>query len=307
MKKSRHITSKVLMVRPARFGYNEETAENNAFQTKSGTETDKEIQGNVKKEFDFFVSNLTAVGVEVVVAKDSAKPVKTDAVFPNNWITFHEGGRIITYPMFAPSRRRERRAGIIHCVEVSGYYVSERRSFEFNEKLGYYLEGTGSIIFDRAEKKAYACLSPRTDKNLLQEVCAYLDYEPITFEALDDNGQQIYHTNVMMTMGEDFVVICLESIRSDEEKKMLLKHFKNDKKEVVDITIQQVRSFAGNMIQLDTASGNSVLVMSEQARMSLTSHQVQTLEKYCTLVDSPIYTIEKYGGGSARCMIAEIF
>lgn len=295
------------MVRPANFGFNEETAASNAFQSRNEKQAPEEIRRIARQEFDQFVKKLKTAGVNVIVAKDSVSPVKPDAVFPNNWVTFHQEGFIVTYPMFAPTRRKERRRKIIETVLAQGFKSSRRVNFEYNEKLDRFLEGTGSIIFDHQHRLAYACLSPRTDASLLEELCAELKYTAVVFHAVDGAGQDIYHTNVMMAMGEDFVVICLESVRDAGERDLLLRRFEETQKAVIDISLAQMNSFAGNMLQVRNQMGETILVMSSQAYQSLTPVQVQALSQRTQLLHSPIDTIEQYGGGSARCMMAEVF
>ena len=295
------------MVRPANFGFNEETAASNAFQSRDGRLHPEDIRKNAIREFDAFVEQLRAAGVHVVVVADSVKPVKPDAVFPNNWATFHQEGFVVTYPMFAPVRRRERRRQVIDTVLREGFHSERRINLEFNEKINRFLEGTGSIIFDHRHRLAYACLSPRTDAGLLDELCRLLEYEKVVFHAVDAKGQDIYHTNVMMALGETFVVICLDTVRDPMERKLLEQKFRETKKETVEITLDQMNAFAGNMLQVRNDRDETLLVMSEQAFRSLKPAQITTLERHTRLLHSPIDTIETYGGGSARCMIAEIF
>lgn len=295
------------MVRPANFGFNEETAESNAFQSRDGRMSPEDIRKKAIQEFDAFVEKLRAAGVHVIVAADSAKPAKPDAVFPNNWATFHQEGFIVTYPMYAPVRRRERRRQVLDTVLREGFHSERRINLEYNEKLKRFLEGTGSIIFDHQNRLAYACLSPRTDAGLLDELCQLLNYEAVVFHAVDGKGQDIYHTNVMMALGETFVVICLDTVSDAAERKLLEKKFRDTKKEIVAISLDQMNAFAGNMLQVRNNREETLLVMSEQAYRSLTPAQIQTLERHTQLLYSPIDTIETYGGGSARCMIAEVF
>ena len=300
-------TRHLLMVRPANFAYNEETAVNNAFQTRAEANQAAEIHKKALLEFDAFVDKLRKSGVHVVVARDSALPLKPDAIFPNNWITFHQEGLMITYPMFAPTRRKERRRQVIDTVLEEGFAAERRLNFEFNEKLDRFLEGTGSIIFDHQNRLAYACLSPRTDAALLRELCETIQYSPVIFHAADAEGKDIYHTNVMMALGETFVVICLDSVRDSAERAMLTRQFAETGKEIVEISLDQMNHFAGNMLQVRNNRDEPLLVMSEQAFRSLSPEQVETLEKHTRLLHSPLDTIETYGGGSARCMMAEIF
>ena len=300
-------TANILMVRPANFGFNAETAENNAFQQREGAENGETIRNNAIREFDAFVEKLREAGVNVIVAEDSPAPVKPDAVFPNNWVTFHQDGQIITYPMFAPTRRQERSEAVIKTVLNAGFLSAGCHHLEGTEAQEVFLEGTGSIIFDHPNRLAYACLSPRTDAALLNELGNLIGYEPVVFHAVDGDGQDIYHTNVMMAMGEDFVVICMDSVRNAEERQMLVDTFARTGKEVVDISLEQMNSFAGNMLQVRSTNGQRILVMSAKAYHALTPAQVDKLEQHTALLYSDLITIETYGGGSARCMMAEIF
>jgi hypothetical protein len=300
-------TSNILMVRPANFAFNEETADSNAFQSRDGNMNAVEMRQNAVREFDEFVKKLRDAGVNVIVAEDSPAPAKPDAVFPNNWVTFHQEGFVVTYPMFAPTRRRERREEVIEEILQQGFSSKNRLHLENSEANDRYLEGTGSIIFDHQNRLAYACLSPRTDADLLEELCQKIGYQKVVFHAVDAAGQDIYHTNVMMALGETFVVICLDSVRDEQERKMLEEKFKETGKEIVDISLEQMGAFAGNMLQVRNAAGDTILVMSEQAYRSLTPAQIKHLEQHTRLLYSPITTIETYGGGSARCMMAEVF
>ncbi len=295
------------MVRPARFAFNEETAASNAFQSRDGKLDAEEIRRLAMAEFDAFVDRLRGSGIDVIVAEDSAEPAKPDAVFPNNWVSFHQEGLIITYPMFAPVRRLERREVIIDTVLKNGFQSDRRMHLEGEETANRFLEGTGSIIFDHSNRLAYACLSPRTDAALLEELCRAIGYEKVVFHAVDAKGLDIYHTNVMMAMGETFVVICLDSVRDAAERDMLLEKFAATGKEIVDITLSQMNAFAGNMLQVRNNAGETILVMSSQAFQALTPGQIGRLNKHTRLLHSPLETIETYGGGSARCMMAEVF
>lgn len=300
-------TPHILMVRPANFGFNEETAANNAFQSRDGRLSPTEMRERAMQEFDGFVAQLRAAGVDVLVANDSETPVKPDAVFPNNWVTFHQEGYVVTYPMYAPTRRLERSDAIIEQVLQQGYHADRRLGFEHYEQQNRFLEGTGSIIFDHQHRLAYACLSPRTDPDLLEELCQAMGYQKVVFHSTDDNGQDIYHTNVMMALGETFVVICLDSLQDKTERKMLEDTFHKTGKEIVDISLAQMNAFAGNMLQVRNTEGQTILVMSSQAYRALVPAQIEQLKKHTRLLHAPIDTIETYGGGSARCMMAEVF
>lgn len=299
-------TSHILMVRPANFGYNQETAESNAFQQVDVNMKPDEIQKKAAEEFDTFVNMLRGKFIHVHVIQDTPEPYKPDAVFPNNWLTTHEQGYIITYPMESAVRRLERREDIL--FELADLFFWDRRYYlEFAEKNGKFLEGTGSMVFDRVHQIVYACLSSRTDKGLLEAFCGITGYRPLVFEAIDFRGIPIYHTNVMMAMGDHFVVVCLESVRNPKERDTLQQSFENTGKEIIDITLDQMNAFAGNMLQVRNDQGEKFLVMSEQAYNSLRADQVDQILHYAEIVSPPLYTIEKYGGGSARCMMAEIF
>jgi hypothetical protein len=295
------------MVRPANFAFNEETAANNAFQSNDTAITPEMVKEKAIREFDGFVERLKKTGVNVIVAPDTAKPVKPDAVFPNNWVSFHQEGFVITYPMFALTRRHERRRKILEIVTDAGFYYDKPVRLEREENRDIFLEGTGSIVFDHRHRIAYACLSPRTDANLLKQLCTRLDYRPVIFRAADEKGRDIYHTNVMMAVGESFVVVCLESVPDEKERATLEQVFKDTKKVVVPISHEQMNAFAGNMLQVRARDNQTYLVMSEQAWKSLHSEQIKLLERHTKLLPIPLYTIEKYGGGSVRCMMAEVF
>lgn len=299
-------TKYIMMVRPACFGFNEETAGNNAFQSNDTNLSKEEIQTKAIREFDTMVAKLTDHGIEVFVMEDSAVPAKPDAVFPNNWITTHHSGIVITYPMYAPVRRLERNPEILRSLEKQ---FEVQASFDFSkyEKEDRFFEGTGSMILDRPNKLAYACLSPRTDAGIMEKFCQLTGYKKVVFHSVDEKGQAIYHTNVMMAMGHSFVVICMDTIKDAREAALLAHHFEVTSKEIVNITIEQMHSFAGNMLQVSNSSGHTFLVMSDQARQSLTTQQIRQIESHTNILSSPIPTIERFGGGSVRCMMAELF
>lgn len=306
MKPIQQITNTLMMIRPANFGYNVETAQNNAFQTNDTGEDTGLIAQKARAEFDLLVQKLEDHGVEVVVIEDTPTPVKPDAVFPNNWISFHQDGSIMTYPMFSQVRRLERRADIIDKIKEN-FTVLHQYSFESYETDEMYLEGTGSMILDRPNKLVYACTSIRTNEDILDEFSRLTGYQKILFQSTDEAGQEIYHTNVMMAMGTSFVVICMESIRDEQQRQLLRDTFKTYHKEVIDISMVQMNAFAGNMLQVGKSEKKSFLVMSDAAFNSLNSDQIATIEKHVQIIHSPIPTIEKYGGGSVRCMLAEVF
>ena len=303
--RARQITDTLLMVRPAAFGFNPQTAEDNAFQEDPGDLRDQEIRVLARQEFDGLLAKLRDVGVTVVVVADTEAPRKTDAVFPNNWFSTHEDGLIITYPMISPIRRRERSSDVIDSL-VDDFGYSRLVRLEGWEKENRFLESTGSMILDRPNRVAYACRSDRTDETVLRQWAEMMNYSTVVFDATDENGLSIYHTNVMLALGIDFAVICLECIREPAERAAVEAALRESGREIVAITMDQVRSFAGNMLQVQGRDGR-YLVMSSAAYASLTPEQIATLEKHTRLLHSSLETIETYGGGSARCMMAEVF
>ena len=289
-KTARQTTDTILMVRPAHFGYNEQTAASNAFQKKDEALSPDEIQRRARRAFDAFVERLREAGIEVVVAEDTGDPAKPDAVFPNNWVTFHQTGAVVTYPMFADLRRLERREDLLQSL-TERYGFSERLHLEQYEERDRFLEGTGSMILDREHKIVYACISPRTDPGLLNEFCERLGYEAEVFHAVDGNGKAIYHTNVMMALGESFVVICLESVRKEVERRRLERRFAATGKAVIAISLDQLMAFAGNMLQVRNRADATFLVMSEQAYRSLSRAQIEAIEDHTQVLYSPLDTI----------------
>ena len=299
-------TSNILMVRPANFGFNEETAASNAFQSKVDELSDTTASQKALQEFDTFVAKLRSKGVNVIVIEDTPVPVKPDAVFPNNWVTFHQDGTVITYPMLSKTRRQERREDVLDEL-MSDFFIGKKIELESYEEDGIILEGTGSLILDRPNRLAYACLSPRTSNDLLNRFCEIAGFKPVAFHAVDGSGLEIYHTNVMMALGETFVVICMDTVRDQEERKLLLSKFKQTKKEVIEISLDQMMHFAGNMLQVRNNKGDTFLVMSEQAYRSLNDVQISKIESHTEILYAAIPTIETLGGGSVRCMMAEVF
>ncbi|WP_435255306.1 citrulline utilization hydrolase CtlX [Tenacibaculum sp. A30] len=303
-------TNTILMIRPANFRMNEQTAVNNYYQQELSGMLPASINAKAQEEFDAFVEKLTAVGVEVLVIEDTKEPDTPDALFPNNWISFHENGDIAIYPMFAENRRLERREDVLEVLEEKGFSIENVIDYSEAEEEGIFLEGTGSMILDRQNRKAYCALSPRADEELFIEFCEDFEFTPVIFEAnqtVDGQREAIYHTNVMMCVAETFAVVCLDSIDDKKEKKNLLKHLKSDKKEVIAISEEQVTQFAGNMLQVRGNNDERYLVMSTSAYESLTNQQLKNLEKHTKIVHSSLQTIETCGGGSARCMMAEVF
>ncbi|HEX5025177.1 MAG TPA: arginine deiminase-related protein [Agriterribacter sp.] len=296
-------TSQLLMVRPANFGFNTQTAGNNRFQTVLD---DKDIQAKALLEFDGLVQLLRDNDIDVTVLQDEPIPNTPDAIFPNNWISFHPGRTICLYPMFAANRRQERKPQFIEALK-NKFGISKTIDFTRHENNNQFLEGTGSMVLDRRFNIAYACRSARTDIKVLDEFCRLMKFTPVLFDACDENGNAIYHTNVMMCVAEQYVVICNESIPDAAEKKNVISAIKMSGKKLIPISFEQLRHFAGNMLQVQNAKGELFLIMSAQAYRSLSSRQVKELEKYNSLLYAQLNTIEATGGGSARCMIAEVF
>lgn len=290
------------MIRPVNFAFNSQTAVNNAFQVAS---VESDVQQKAIKEFDTFVDKLRSKNIDVVVVNDTPEPYTPDSIFPNNWISFHSSGDIVLYPMFAENRRLERKPNVIAEIQ-SKFSVNNTIDLSSYENQQKYLEGTGSIVLDRDKRIAYACVSPRTDPKLFNEFCRRLNYEPVLFHAVDGRGHAIYHTNVMMCVADKFVVICLASISQDSERTTVIDKITASGKEILDISLDQMNHFAGNMLQVNDPDGKKYLVMSTQAYESLTQEQIRQLEKHNEIIHSLLDTIEKNGGGSARCMMAEV-
>jgi hypothetical protein len=295
-------TSKVLMIRPLHFIFNAETAVNNSFQKKGDQE---KVTENAIKEFDEFVKALREQDIEVNVVEDSADPHTPDAIFPNNWISLHESGVYCLYPMFAPNRRMERKQAVLDLIQRK-YHYSHLFDFTHYESQNLFLEGTGSMVLDREKRIAYACLSPRTDLRVFEDFCKKLNYQPVSFHAVDEAGQEIYHTNVMMCVADRFVVICMDSISDPEEKKGVTQHILSSGKEMITISMDQMNQFAGNMLQLENNHKEKILVMSSAAWLSLHPEQKEKLSGFNQILHASLQHIEANGGGSARCMIAEL-
>ena len=295
-------TSHILMIKPVSFGFNAETAVNNAFQVNTA---ESGVQQNALKEFEDFVELLRNNGVDVTVIEDTPLPHTPDSIFPNNWISFHHDGTLLLYPMYAVNRRTERKAHVLDQIQQK-FQVKNKLDLTGYENQNIFLEGTGSMVLDRDNRIAYACLSPRTNEKALKEFCRLMNYRPVVFNATDGNGQPIYHTNVMMCVADQYVVICLESISDPMEQKMITENIRDSNKSLVVITLHQMQHFAGNMLQVENNKGEKLLVMSSQAYEALTIEQLQELNRYNRILHSPLTTIETNGGGSARCMMAEV-
>lgn len=306
----KQITDVVLMIRPASFRSNEQTAVNNYFQSEN-KESLEDINNKAQKEFDNFVEILQNEGIYVIVFQDTIENDTPDSIFPNNWVSFHESGNIVLYPMFAENRRRERREEILEMIEDHGFLIENVYDYTDAEEENLFLEGTGSIILDRENKIAYCALSPRADEELFIEFCEDLEFTPVVFKAfqtVDSERLPIYHTNVMMCVGTSFAVICSSCIDDKAERKNVLQQLKASGKTIVDISESQMHHFAGNMLQVKSkTSDRTYLIMSQTAFESLTINQVEELKKHTEILSAPLHTIEKYGGGSARCMLAEVF
>ena len=303
-------TNTILMIRPINFRMNEQTAVNNYYQKVLDNLLPATINAKAQEEFDNYVEKLQSFGIHVIVISDTKEFDTPDAVFPNNWISFHQDGTVALYPMFAENRRLERREDILEQLETSGFKIENIVDYTSAEKEEIFLEGTGSLALDRVNKKAYCALSPRADEELCIEFCEDFEYTPVIFTAnqtVNNKREAIYHTNVMMCLAETFAVICLDAIDDKKERKNILKHLKEDGKKVIAISEEQVNNFAGNMLQVRGKNDELFLIMSQAAYDSLTASQIQKIENQCKIISSSLDTIEACGGGSARCMMAEVF
>lgn len=298
-------TSQLLMVRPARFSGNPETQDSNEFQQHKDGVVQHLLQEKVLEEFDQFVARLHLKELNIVVVEDTAEPEKPDALFPNNWVSFHQSGKVVLYPMMAHNRRAERRRDIIDMLNKS-YQVEEIIDLSYFEEQGKYLEGTGSMVLDRRYKIAYACLSPRTHPEVLQAFSEAMDYEVISFHATGRSGMPIYHTNVMMCVGDTFAIVCLEAVNDPDEKYLLRSVLEETSKFIIEISLEQMDSFAGNVLMVRSKDDRRQIVMSSRAYYALTPAQMASLEEYGEIIHVDLSLIEQYGGGSARCMLTEI-
>jgi hypothetical protein len=290
------------MIRPVSFTFNAQTAVNNAFQTNSNA---SDAQQRALDEFDQFVNLLRQNGVDVIVVNDTREPHTPDSIFPNNWVSFHQDGTLLLYPMYAENRRAERKPHVLEKIS-SQFRIERKIDLSKYEKDGLFLEGTGSMVLDRDNRIAYACLSPRTNEKVLNDFCRQMNYTPVLFDAMDETGKPIYHTNVMMCVADQYVVICLDSIRNKEQRAATERVILESGKKLIPINYPQMNHFAGNMLQVEDKNGTKLLIMSSQAFESLTSNQVQLLTSFNRIIHSPLTTIETNGGGSARCMMAEV-
>lgn len=299
------IPDKILMIRPAAFGFNTETADTNKFQQPTAQAPAQAIADLAIQEFDNMVDILRKHDVDVLVLEDSPQPVKPDAVFPD-WLSFHANGHVILYPLAAPSRRICRNKDILTQVEAQ-FEVKQYHHFEQYEANKRFLEGTGSIVFDREHKVAYACSSPRTDATLLAKLCKEIEYQPVSFRAVDEQEQEIYHTNMMMMVGDTYAVVCMDSVLDGADRLLLTQILRTTKKDIIEISLAQVAAFAGNMLQVRSKSGEKYVIMSESAKKVLNPRQLERLESHNPILSIPIPTIQMYGGGSVRSMMAEIY
>lgn len=298
--------SHILMIRPLHFGFNPLTSDN-AFQDLDEKDTNSlQKQQKALAEFEGMVEKLKSAGVQVTVLDDSDAPLKPDAIFPNNWVSFHEDGSVMLYPMFAPNRRPERRPELIEKINDL-VLIKQIKDLSHFEHEGKFLESTGSMIFDRVNKIIYACYSKRTDESLLLLIGDELNYQIVKFKAVDEDGLEIYHTNVLMSVGEQYAIICLDAIEDIEERHEVIEALETTEKVIISISFDQMNNFAGNMLELENHQGEKLLVMSERALQSLESEQVMQIKQFAEIISIPLETIENNGGGSARCMIAEIF
>lgn len=307
--KMNQITNTILMIRPVAYRMNEETAVNNYFMQDTQMSV-KEITRHAQLEFDSFVHTLKKKGVKVVVVEDAQERDTPDSIFPNNWVSFHQSGRVAVYPMFAQSRRRERREDVFDRLEEEGFLIKEFMDYTPAEEDGKFLEGTGSLVLDRQHRKAYCALSPRADEDLVIEFCEDFEYMPVIFKAfqtVEGMRKAIYHTNVMMAVGEELAIICLDSIDDPGERKAVVKSLKEDGKIIVNLSEEQLYQFAGNMLEVRGLFAKKYMVMSQAAHDSLEKEQIRLIEAHAAILTAKIPTIEKLGGGSVRCMMAEVF
>lgn len=300
------LPSAIVMVRPASFGFNPETASTILFQREITENSRKEIERRARIEFDMLAGRLTEAGVEIIIFEDKEELRTPDAVFPNNWISFHEDGTVVLYPMLAPSRRPERRRDIIEKLQSSGFRVSRVVDLTRHEDDGQFLEGTGSVVFDHIAGYAYASLSARTHSDVFQELCDILGYKPATFRSIHDDGSEIRHTDMMMSIGDKFAVVCADAVQDSSARKLVLEGLQSAGREIISIDQGQVKQFAGNVLQLQSKKGHTVLAISTAACLALHADQRKAIEKFAQIIESPLPLFEGIGGGSARCMMADV-
>ena len=296
----------IVMVRPASFGFNPETANTILFQREPTETSRRDIERRARIEFDMLAGRLGAAGVEIILVEDLEDLHTPDAVFPNNWVSFHHDGTLVLYPMLAPSRRPERRRDIIEKLQAAGFRVSRTIDLTHHENLGRFLEGTGSVVFDHTSRRAYANISPRTNPEVLQELCGILDYDPVTFRAVQQNGDPILHTDVVLSIGDRFAVMCPDAIVDPAERKLVSENLRGTGREIIAIDRKQAAQFAGNVLQLQAGTGQTVLAISTSAWLVFRPEQREAIQKYTQIVESPLPLFERIGGGSARCMMADV-
>lgn len=297
------LPSSVLMIRPASFGYNGETAPSNVFQQSPDATS---VADMAREEFDRMVDLLESHDIDVIAVDDTPEPLKPDAVFPNNWLSTHPDGTVVRYPMMAVNRRAERRDDVLEVLRKS-FTATNEIDLTDEEAQGNYLEGTGSVVFDYPNQRAYACRSPRTNGQLFTALCARLGMRGFLFDAADENNVAIYHTNVVMAIGDKFAVVCLDAIRSEDDQETLLNSFAETGHQVVSVSFAQMRAFAGNMMEVQSRAGEPFVILSEQAFHSLLPGQIHAISRHAEMIPVPVPTIERVGGGSVRCMLAGIF
>lgn len=303
---SNNSSNTLLMIRPKNFGLNLETANDNGFQNKETSLSTHEVQALAVKEFDRFVAKLQGAGVTVQVIEDTDDPVLHDSIFPNNWFSTHADGSLVIYPMKAKNRRLEKFGQALPFL-LENYKISHQYDLAIEEAEDVFLEGTGSMIFDRVNQIAYAGISERTNRHLFHEFCNKMQLTPVEFHPVDENAKPIYHTNVMLSITSDMAIICLESIKNQEERTLLLEQFERTNKTVIDVSYQQMRHFCCNVLEVTALNGEKLLTMSTKAFKAFGPEQIQHIEKYCKIIHSDLHTIEDIGGGGSRCMMAEIY
>ena len=296
----------VVMVRPASFGFNPDTAPSFMFQREITDTSRREIERRARIEFDLLASRLRDAGVDVIVIEDKDDLNTPDAVFPNNWVSFHHDGTVVLYPMMAPSRRPERRRDIIDKLETTGFRVSRLLDLTHREDQGRFLEGTGSVVFDHSDRLAYAAISQRTNEHVLKELCETLGYQSVTFAAAQENGDTVLHTDMMMSIGDRFCIFCADAIVDSNERKRVLDGLKSTGREIISIDLKQLERFAGNVLQLQTKNDRSVLAISTSACLALRPEQRDAIQRFTQIVESPLPLFEGIGRGSARCMMADV-
>jgi len=304
------ITSEIFMIRPKHFNFNHETAKNNHFQKEEKTLKNKEILQNAISEFEELVKKIKQKNIKVEIFEDREEVITTDSIFPNNWISLHKDGKIYLYPMFSEIRRKEKRIDIINSYRDNGYLINETIDLSKYEKENKFLEGTGSMVLDRENKLCYAAISERTSREVLNKFCETSGYEAIAFKSyqtFENKRKEIYHTNVMMCIADKYVIICLDSIDNIDERKSVIKKLIESKKEIIEINEKQCNNFAGNMLQVKNNQNKKFLIMSKSAYDSLSKEQLKLITSHNEIIYSSLDTIEKLGGGSARCMITENF